>query len=163
MYHSTMKKDNSEYYFATADEAEAAFYSAFEMGDKDLMEALIADDNVSCIHPSSVPLVGREDVIESWNQILHAISGSVIKVEVMNRTNSNGVAVHLVTEIFADSDDIETEFSEVLATNVYVEQENGWRLMMHHASYISESEYTDEDLLEDSEDLMDYEISQTVH
>lgn len=158
-----MKNENSEYYFATADEAEAAFYSAFEMGDKDLMEALLADDNVSCIHPSSIPLVGRDDVLESWDQILETMTESVIKIDVINRSNSNGIAVHLVTETFADSHDIDTEFSQSLSTNVYIHQKNGWRLMMHHASYISDEEYTDEELLEEAEKLMDYEMSQTVH
>ena len=158
-----MTKPNSEYYFATADEAEAAFYSAFEMGDKDLMEALLADDNVSCIHPSSIPLVGRDDVLESWDQILETITESVIKVDVINRSNSNGIAVHLVTETFADSHNIDTEFSQALSTNVYIHQKNGWRLMMHHASFVSDSEYSDEELLEEAENLMDYEMSQTVH
>lgn len=158
-----MKNENSEYYFATADEAEAAFYSAFEMGDKDLMEALLADNNVSCIHPSSTPLVGRDDVLESWEQILQTMTESVIKIDVINRSNSNGIAVHLVTETFADSHDIDTEFSQALSTNVYIHQKNGWRLMMHHASFVSDSEYSDEELLEEAENLMDYEMSQTVH
>jgi len=158
-----MTKENSEYYFATADEAEAAFYSAFEMGDKDLLEAVLADENVSCIHPSSTPLVGRVDVLASWVQILETITDSVIKIDVINRSNSNGIAVHLVSENFSDSHDIGSDFSQASATNVYVHQKNGWRLMMHHASFISEDEYTDEELLEEAENLMDYEMSQTVH
>ncbi|WP_299880555.1 nuclear transport factor 2 family protein [uncultured Cocleimonas sp.] len=158
-----MTKQNSEYYFATADEAEAAFYSAFEMGDKDLMEALLADDNVSCIHPSSTPLVGKDDVLASWDQILPTMAESVIKIDVLNRTNINGIAVHLVSEVFAESHDIDSEFSQALSTNVYILQKNGWRLMMHHASFVSDEEYTDEELLEEAEELMDYEMSQTVH
>ncbi len=158
-----MTKEKSEYYFATADEAEAAFYSAFEMGDKDLMEALLADESVSCIHPSSIPLVGRDDVLASWDQILETITESVIKIDVINRSNSKGIAVHLVSETFADSHDIDTEFSQALATNVYIHQKNGWRLMMHHASFVSDGEFSDEELLEEAESLMDYEMSQTVH
>ncbi len=158
-----MTKENSEYYFATADEAEAAFYSAFEMGDKDLIEAVLADENVSCIHPSSTPLVGKADVLASWLQILETITESVIHVDVISRSNSNDLAVHLVSEKFSDTHDLGSDFSQALSTNVYVHQENGWRLMMHHASFISEEEYTDEELLEEAENLMDYEMSKTVH
>lgn len=158
-----MTKENSEYYFATADEAEAAFYSAFEMGDKDLLEAVLADKNVSCIHPSSTPLVGRENVLSSWMQILDSITESVISIDVLNRSNSKGIAVHLVTEKFSDSHDLGSDFTQALATNVYIQQDNGWRLMMHHASFMTEGEFTDEELLEEAENLMDYEMSQTVH
>ncbi len=133
------------------------------MGDKDLMKAVLADENVSCIHPSSTPLVGKDDVLASWVQILETITESVIKIDVINRTNSNGIAVHLVSETFADSHDIDTEFSQALATNVYVHQNNGWRLMMHHASFIAEGEFIDEEVLEDAEEFMEYEMSQTVH
>ena len=158
-----MKNEKSKYYFASADEAEAAFYSAFEMGDKDLMNAVLADDNVSCIHPSSIPLIGRDDVLASWGQILETISESVINVEVINRSSSTGVAVHLVTENFSDTQDLGTDLSQTLATNVYIQQGDGWRMMMHHASYVTDGEFTDEELLEQAEELMDYEMSQTVH
>lgn len=158
-----MTKENSEYYFATADEAEAAFYSAFEMGDKDLMEALLADENVSCIHPSSTPLIGRVEVLASWKQIMEINTEIVINTDVINRSNANGIAVHLVTEKFSDTHDLDSDFSQALSTNVYVLQENGWRMMMHHASFVSEDEFSDEELLEEAEELMDYEMSQTVH
>lgn len=158
-----MTKENSEYYFATAEEAEAAFYSALEIGDKELMEALLADENVSCIHPASVALVGKDEVLSSWKQILDSVQETGISFEVINRSNAKDVAIHLVIEKFSDSDDLDSDYSQALATNVYIHQSNGWRMMMHHASYNVNAEFSDEELLEEAENLMAYEMSQTVH
>ncbi len=158
-----MKKETSEYYFATADEAEVAFYSAIETGNYDLMEAVLADDSVSCIHPSLMPLVGRDDVLASWKTILQTHSESAIKIDVINRKKSKGIAVHLVSEAFTENFDTNTAFSQALATNVYIQQKNGWKLMMHHASFVADGEFADDEFSEETDDLMGDEMSQTVH
>ena len=129
-----METNKQVYYFATPDEAEAAFYSAFEMGDLQLMDDVIAAQDVSCVHPGSPALIGRESVLDSWKKILSNINEPVFYTEVMSRSVVGDIAVHLVAERIAKNHQPDSPTSLLLATNVYVHQENGWRLLMHHSS-----------------------------
>lgn len=137
-----MKNTSNNFYFATADEAESAFYSAFEMADIDLMDALMADHNVCCIHPYAMPIVGRVAVLASWREILSTLAEPAFYTEVLHRSvEGNGVvgevgstAIHLVAERIAADHQMGTETSLVIATNIYTKQENGWRMVMHHSS-----------------------------
>ena len=61
----------------------------------------------------------------------------------MSVSKSQGVEVHLVLESFV-ADELTGELSEVFATNVYVCQENGWRLQMQHASLPKQKSYSPE-------------------
>lgn len=135
-----MKTNQSTFYFASSEEAESAFYSAFEMGDIQLMEAVLADRNVCCVHPGSLPIVGREAVLDSWARILSTEIEAVIHPDVINRTVFEEIAIHLVSERIAASHHVDSPVAMVLATNVYVRQKNGWRLLEHHASVPNEKE-----------------------
>ena len=133
-----MKNIPETFYFATAEDVESAFYSAFEMADINLMDALFADKNVSCIHPNAMPIIGRDAVLDSWEKILATISEPAFYPEVLHRTvegdEIGNTAIHLVAERIAADHQMGTETSLVIATNVYIKQENGWRMMMHHSS-----------------------------
>ena len=135
------------FYFHTSEEAEAAFYSAFEMGDINLMSALMADQNVSCIHPNSLPLIGREQVLSGWKEILENLSEPAFYPEILHRTvegnDVGNTAIHLVAENIAADHQLDSETSLVIATNVYIKQVNGWRMMLHHSSLPSFSEEPD--------------------
>ncbi len=51
--------------------ANAAFYTAFSMGDVEAMSRLWADDDaISCIHPGWPAIIGRIAVLGSWRDIL---------------------------------------------------------------------------------------------
>lgn len=132
-----MKSNQTAFYFTSADEVEAAFYSAFEMGDIQLMEAVLAEQGVSCIHPGSLPIIGREGVLDSWAQILANLDEPVFRVERLSHTVADDIAIHLVAEHIAAGHQLDAETSLVLATNVYVRQKNGWRLQRHHTSLSS--------------------------
>jgi len=128
-----MKSNQPVFYFASAEEAETAFYSAFEMGDVQLMDAVLARQNVSCIHPGSLPIIGREAVLDSWSQILNNLATPVFYTDVLSRSVVDDMTIHLVMERIASSHQPDAEISLVLATNVYVREKQGWRLQMHHA------------------------------
>ncbi len=144
-----MEKTTDNFYFATAEEAESAFYSAFEMADISLMQALFADQNVSCIHPNAMPIIGRTAVLSSWEKILSSLAEPAFYPEVLHRSEEGdevgNTAIHLVAERIAADHQIGTETSLVLATNVYIKQENGWRMMMHHSSL---PPYTEDEAIE---------------
>jgi len=121
-------------YFSDPDEAESAFYAAFEAADTDTMMSLWADDDtITCIHPGGSRLVGRADILESWRQIFANPMRLRFRVSQRHALSDEGVAVHSVQE------EIEIEgrsgvAAVVAATNVFVLTDGGWRLWMHHAS-----------------------------
>ena len=56
--------------YASAQDAEQAFYGALEKSDLDAMMAVWAEDeDVYCVHPGGARLSGIEQVRESWRQI----------------------------------------------------------------------------------------------
>ena len=139
-----MKTNQPVYYFATPDEAEAAFYSAFEMGDVQLMDDVLAEQGVSCIHPGTSAIIGREAVLDSWRKILANIDEPAFYIEVLNRSELADVAVHLVSERIAKNHQPDAPTSLLFATNVYVLQTNGWRMLMHHSSASPRQQQTKE-------------------
>ena len=57
-------------FFATPQDAEAAFYDAIERADLDAMVAIWAEDEeVVCTHPNGERLSGFAAVRESWRQV----------------------------------------------------------------------------------------------
>lgn len=129
-----MKTSRAAFFFATAEEAASAFYSAFEMCDIHLMEAVWASENVSCIHPNSLPYLGRDEVLEGWEHILSHANPPVIHVELIEEIIRDDLVVHVVIERLAENHKPDMPTSMVLATNVYVRESAGWRIAQHHAS-----------------------------
>ena len=132
-----------DFLYESAEQVELAFYKAFGEGDFLLMESLFADTGVSCTHPGSSTVVGRKDVVNNWEFILEGIPKTIINRQILSVSKSQGVEVHLVLESFV-ADELTGEMSEVFATNVYVCQENGWRLQMQHASLPKQRSYSPE-------------------
>jgi len=157
-----MEKTTDNFYFPTSEDAESAFYSAFEMADISLMTALFADHNVCCIHPNAMPIIGRDAVLASWEKILSTIAEPAFYPEVLHRSvegdDVGNTAIHLVAERIAADHLIGTETSLVLATNVYIKQENGWRMMMHHSSL---PPYTEDEAIE-NDPLITHSAPQTM-
>ena len=128
-----MSEKNSGSGFATAEAAEAAFYEAFSSCDVEAMAVVWAEEGVVCIHPGSAALLGREVVMQSWTSILCNAERPTLHVEVLSRTVSNDMAVHIVEEYLTAGGGARMT-SMVLATNVYRREQDGWRLLEHHAS-----------------------------
>jgi ketosteroid isomerase-like protein len=120
--------------FATPEEAEDAFYLAFEKSDLEALMATWADvDDIICIHPGSDRLVGPVDVRESWRRIF----GGGVKLTfrraesiVLDRPD---IRVHSVTEEIAIAGSARLT-ARVCVTNVFILTAWGWRMWMHHGS-----------------------------
>ena len=120
--------------FPTPDDAETAFYEAFERGDLAAMMVVWAEeDDVVCVHPQGPRLVGFPAVRESWSQVF--TSGVMLRVRIAEAKQFHGqsLAVHSVIETIS-SPGGETSTQPISATNAYVLTETGWRMVMHHAS-----------------------------
>ena len=123
--------------FATPQEAETAFYAAFEAADLDAMMAVwMNDDDIICIHPICHRLQGREAVAESWQQIF--ANGPSVKLITSEAqyTQEAVLAIHQVKENMTLLEDGHDQ-SPILATNIYQLTDQGWRMVVHHASPVA--------------------------
>lgn len=119
------------YFTLSPEEAESAFYSAFENLDMDLMKATWhQSDSIFCIHPGGPIQTGLKAVLNHWSYILKNSQPSTVNYKVVSTQKSDTVAVHLVEETIGMADDSVL----VLVTNTYINTSEGWRLFSHHAS-----------------------------
>jgi ketosteroid isomerase-like protein len=103
-----------------------AFYDAFRSCDLETMDALWAREApVACIHPGWRALLGREEVMESWEGIL---------------TGGAAPEVHCrAAEAFVEGADAFVVCYEVIgttvlvATNIFRKEAGAWRLVHHQA------------------------------
>src|SRR5215472_1959268 len=113
--------------------ANARFYGAFSKGDFAGMADLWAEHApVTCIHPLSQALSGREAVLQSWKSILSAPIRGVLRCV--------RPCVHLVSERVAIVTCYEGEGGQdahLAATNVFILESGRWRMVHHQAGPLS--------------------------
>ena len=118
----------------SADEVENAFYDALQTANLDKLMACWADeDDIVCVHPGGARLLGAGAIRESFEAIfvqggVPAVAMSVKKVESM------ACAMHSVLERIQVATPEGVSEGFVIATNVYHQTPQGWRLVVHHAS-----------------------------
>ena len=125
---------NSNPGFSTPEAVEAAFYAAFCSCDLKAMNMVWGRTEVICIHPGSTALVGRNVVLRSWRNILMDAEPPHLHIEVISRIVCDKLAVHVVEEHIMPVAGAPGTTSVVLATNIYRHEEDGWRMLEHHAS-----------------------------
>lgn len=120
--------------FATPQDAEAAFYEAFMKQDLDAMMAVWADDDeVYCVHPRGPRVTGVAQVRESWRHIFAGAQSVRFEVREQHLLQAMMVSVHSVYEHIALAGETRAR-AYIVATNIYMRTERGWRMMAHHAS-----------------------------
>jgi len=120
--------------FPTPDDAESAFYDAFERADFAAMMVVWAEgEDVVCVHPSGPRLTGFDAVRESWMQIFAGGVKLSVRVTESRRVDGPSVSVRSVVESIT-APGTESSPQLVNVTNVYVLTDAGWRIAMHHAS-----------------------------
>ncbi len=120
--------------FANPQDAESAFYEALTKADLDAMMAVWADDDdIYCVHPNGARVSGVESVRESWRQIFS--SGQTLRFELRESQVVQGMmlSVHCVYEHITIAGETRAR-SPMIATNVFLRTERGWRMVAHHAS-----------------------------
>jgi ketosteroid isomerase-like protein len=117
---------------SSADAAEAQFYEALREGDLDALLAVWSDDDeVYCVHPGGERLCGPAAVRAAFETMLSQ-GGLPVQAQQVRRLVGVGQAVHSVLERIALPGDKGPAW--VVATNVYVQTPQGWRMVAHHAS-----------------------------
>lgn len=126
--------------FATAEDAESAFYEAIGRADLEAMMAVWADDEeIVCIHPTGQRLRGSAAIRENWRSIFASNPRLSVQISRSIRWSGMLVAVHSVVETLYVGNDL-TPHGPMLATNVYQRGARGWRLLSHHASAAADTE-----------------------
>jgi ketosteroid isomerase-like protein len=123
--------------YATPQEAEQAFYKAFEQADLAAMMAVWAEeDDIVCVHPGGARHTGVIEVRESWRQVL--AQGPRLRFKLVGNRVFAGrmLSIHSVYEHVAVAGD-PGPAQPVLATNIYLLTDRGWRMLMHHGSPLS--------------------------
>ncbi len=120
--------------YPTPQDAERAFYKAFESSDIETMMSVWADtEDIECIHPLGGRLRGRGAVRDSWEQIFR--SAVQLSFHVTDQWHTQGplLSVHVVHENIRIDKDSGYQ-PPIVATNVYQLTRDGWRMILHHAS-----------------------------
>ena len=119
--------------YATPQDAEQAFYRAFEHADLAEMMAVWAEEDIVCVHPGGGRHTGLVEVRESWRQIFAA--GPRLRFRLDNSRIFSGrmLSVHSVYERVTVAGDARPA-NPVLSTNIYLLTDRGWRMLVHHAS-----------------------------
>lgn len=119
----------------TPDAVEAAFYDALQAADIEKLMACWADeDDIVCIHPGGPRVVGALAIRAAFDAIFGHEGSIQVQVESIRRIASMGSAVHTVLERIEVMTNEGPVHAFVLATNVYHQTPQGWRLVVHHAS-----------------------------
>jgi ketosteroid isomerase-like protein len=117
-------------------DANDAFYRAFNAHDAAAMELVWSrNGSVACIHPGWQSLTGRDAVMASWRGIL---AGPAPTISCLEPT------VHLLGDTAFILCIEEIPDGRLIATNIFIREEDQWRLVHHQAGPIAR-ESDDED------------------
>lgn len=120
--------------YTTPQDAEAAFYKAFESKDVHEMMSVWADTtDVVCIHPMGPNLNGIDSVRDAWQILFDQGPNLSFDVRTIQYLERDGMAIHVVRENIMVNDD-SNNVPVIIATNVYRQTENGWQMVVHHSS-----------------------------
>jgi hypothetical protein len=111
--------------------ANAAYYRAFATRDLDAMEAIWADEGVTCVHPGWPALIGRAPTLASYRDIFRNPAQEELRAS-EERVAIDGVdgRVFCVERIGGGM---------LLATNWFRLIDGRWRLLHHQASPLAPS------------------------
>ena len=119
---------------ATPQDVETQFYEALQRGDIDALMAVWSDDEeIVCVHPGGPRIVGPAAIRATFDSIF--ANGSIpVQAERVRTLSTGHCEVHSVLERVDIPTDEGVSTAWVIATNVFVRTDQGWRLVVHHAS-----------------------------
>ena len=115
--------------------ANQGFYDAFGALDIDRMESAWENSDRSlCVHPGWSPLVGWDNIRESWRGIFDNATLMHFNLQYVNVAIEGDCAwVTCVENITSVLQGRANNFG-VLATNIFVRTAQGWRMTAHHGT-----------------------------
>ena len=119
---------------ASVDDIETAFYDALQNGDIEKLMACWGDeDEIVCVHPGGARLVGPAAIRGVFDTMFSngSIRAQVVRVRKLDTLSAS---VHSVLERIEVLTEEGPRHAYVIATNVYHQTAQGWRMVAHHAS-----------------------------
>ena len=115
--------------------ANEKFYKAFNARDLSAMKEIWSShQNVTCVHPGWSPLNGFEPIIDSWQGIFKNSGNMDIQISDINMLTSKDLAwVSCVEKLYTIASH-GVLASKVFSTNLFKLNQDGWKMIMHHAS-----------------------------
>jgi ketosteroid isomerase-like protein len=122
--------------FTTPEAAQEAFYDAIERADLEKMMAIWSEDeDIVCIHPGGGQHSGRTEIRESWRLIFLHDPQLRFRLVAGKSVQEGMLSIHSVREQISHSTGAHPPASAI-ATNVFVLSDDGWKMLIHHASPI---------------------------
>jgi len=118
--------------FETSEQAEQAFYLAFQQNDIEMMMSIWCKDSETiCIHPGGPRLEGLDNIRKSWEKIFNYDKALTFEINQKKVFVEKNIALHHVIEAIFVNNELQ---SEIIATNIYLKKNDGWKMVLHHAS-----------------------------
>ena len=119
--------------YISSEEAEVAFYDALGCNDLETMMGVWLDnEDTVCVHPGACRLEGTADIRHAFEQMFDEPTPEMeFTVSDKQCQCLGNVAIHTLREEIEIGGQL---VSVMLATNIYVQTEAGWRMLLHHAS-----------------------------
>ena len=115
------------------------FYRSLEALNLDRMEKVWLDAEwVTCVHPGGPMLTGWEVIRDSWEQIFKGTQNIRFELTDTGVRIENRTAWVTCTESILHLSTSGVSNVAAAATNIFLKTEDGWRLVLHHASAIPE-------------------------
>lgn len=119
--------------------ANEEFYRAFESLDVTLMDRIwLQQEYVTCIHPGWSLRVGWPAVRDSWVLIFNNTFSMKFELTEMQIQVAGDLAWVICTENITSRQGEATQDSRVLATNLYENVDDQWKIIHHHGSPVME-------------------------
>lgn len=119
--------------------ANEEFYRAFESLDVTLMDRIwLQQEYVTCVHPGWSLRVGWPAVRDSWVLIFNNTFSMKFELTEMQIQVAGDLAWVICTENITSRQGEVTQDSRVLATNLYENVDDQWKIIHHHGSPVME-------------------------
>lgn len=121
----------------TPSDAETAYYAAFANADMDAMKAVWLDaPSVVCTHPMAERILGYRLIMGSFLGLFQHQGPLSVTLERLETMVTPELAIHTGVEVLHQD---ATEF-RMQVTNAYRSTDDGWRMVLHHASPVHAAE-----------------------
>ena len=126
-------------------EANAGFYRAFETLKLDAMELVWAKDaDIQCGHPGWRILRGWGPVMESWKRIFENTPSMTFELTDVRVEVRGELAWVTLYENLNSTIEGQNYSAAILTTNMFQKTSEGWRMILHHGSSVSQPPDQDE-------------------
>jgi ketosteroid isomerase-like protein len=126
-------------------EANAGFYRAFETLKLDAMELVWAKDaDIQCGHPGWRILRGWGPVMESWKRIFENTPSMTFELTDVKVEVRGELAWVTLYENLNSTIEGQNYSAAILTTNMFQKTSEGWRMILHHGSSVSQPPDQDE-------------------